>query len=516
MRRKLLLADDSITVQRVIELTFSDEGLDIVTVGDGAQAIARLQQDRPDIVLADLNMPGADGYAVAEHVKRGSDLVEHTRVVLLTGAFEPVDQDRARGLGVDGVLAKPFEPHVAIELVRQLLDQAPLAPPRGEGESDWTAGVPAPAAAGSNWGEDAGAAPVTAVAAGYPFEPGTATARSTPAELDDYFKRLDEALTNAGLTASPAVRDMLAETQTIQGGGGARMHERAAAVGSTVDEDKRQMSGTPSTGPTNVTLVDAFSALLAAEQVSGPTGGTNLEFWARSSAPTSEAPAESSRVEVVVENASPAEDASSDATTFEATSDAAAADVADEQAADSSAAFSEASGADDHDEVSTFVESSFTDETSPVSANTYSARAVSAGVSSADTVSAGAVSAGAASSSMTSASAASASMLSASAAVADDDRAVEAAVAHAGGPAEVHTVPESEAAAASAAPAVAAPPSIDAAQIEAQIEVIVRRVVEEMSDRIVREIIQVKVLDVAERLVREEIERIKASAADEA
>jgi CheY-like chemotaxis protein len=320
MRRKLLLADDSITVQRVIELTFSEEGLDIVTVGDGAQAIERLQQDRPDIVLADLDMPGPNGYAVAEHVKRGSDLVDHTRVVLLTTAFEPVDQDRARGLGVDGVLAKPFEPQVAIELVRQLLEQAPLSPPRldppVETVSDWTALTDATQETPrSDWGEEAAGGeadetPVTAVSAGYPFEPGTATARSTPAELDDYFQRLDEALTSAGLTASPAVRNMLAETKGPEGG--ARATERAASVGSTVEEEKSQSSGTPSTGGTNVTLVDAFSALLAAEQVSGPAG-TNLEFWAPSTSTpqaASAAPAESGRVEVVVENARPFEDRS--------------------------------------------------------------------------------------------------------------------------------------------------------------------------------------------------------------
>ncbi len=163
MRQKLLLADDSITVQRVIELTFSDEGLDIVTVGDGAQAIEHLRRDRADIVLADLNMPNVDGYAVAEHVKRTPDLVARTRVVLLTGAFEPVDQDRAQKLGVDGILAKPFEPQVAIELVRQLLAQPPLSPPRTvtaavaavASPSDWAVDVSARAGRG---GRDNGAA----------------------------------------------------------------------------------------------------------------------------------------------------------------------------------------------------------------------------------------------------------------------------------------------------------------------------------------------------------------------
>ncbi len=288
MRQKLLLADDSITVQRVIELTFADEGLDIVTVGDGAQAIEHLRRDRADIMLADLNMPNVDGYAVAEHVKRTPDLVATTRVVLLTGAFEPVDRERAQKLGVDGILAKPFEPQVAIELVRQLLAQPPLSPPRTV-----TAVVAAVAVASpSDWAVDvsarSGAESKPALAAGYPFEPGApATARSTPAELDDYFKRLDEALASAGLKASPAVRDMLAESKepgtaaeagaegakasTAAGGTGARESgARDAQAGRPVGaEEERLMSGVPPRGPGKVTLVDAFSALLAAEQGDG-------------------------------------------------------------------------------------------------------------------------------------------------------------------------------------------------------------------------------------------------------
>ena len=169
MRQKLLLADDSITVQRVIELTFADEGLDIVTVGDGAQAIEHLRHDRADIVLADLNMPNVDGYAVAEHVKRTPDLVAQTRVVLLTGAFEPVDRDRAQKIGVDGILAKPFEPQVAIELVRQLLEQPPLAPPRivtpvvaaVSSPSDWTVDISARSGGKDGVTASAGTSPAT-------------------------------------------------------------------------------------------------------------------------------------------------------------------------------------------------------------------------------------------------------------------------------------------------------------------------------------------------------------------
>jgi CheY-like chemotaxis protein len=68
MTHKLLLADDSVTIQRVIELTFADEGIEVVSVGNGQQAIDRIASERPDIVLADASMPERDGYEVAAFV----------------------------------------------------------------------------------------------------------------------------------------------------------------------------------------------------------------------------------------------------------------------------------------------------------------------------------------------------------------------------------------------------------------------------------------------------------------
>ncbi len=95
MSYKLLLADDSVTIQRVIELTFSGEDITIVTVGDGEQAIARIPIEKPDIVLADIGMPKRSGYDVAAFVKQHPEL-SHIPVLLLAGAFEPVDEARAK------------------------------------------------------------------------------------------------------------------------------------------------------------------------------------------------------------------------------------------------------------------------------------------------------------------------------------------------------------------------------------------------------------------------------------
>src|ERR687895_869693 len=98
---KLLLADDSVTIQRVIELTFADEDVQVLTAGDGEQAIASIQTERPDIVLADIGMPKRSGYDVAAFVKGHPDF-RHVPVLLLAGAFEPVDEAKAEQVGCNG------------------------------------------------------------------------------------------------------------------------------------------------------------------------------------------------------------------------------------------------------------------------------------------------------------------------------------------------------------------------------------------------------------------------------
>jgi CheY-like chemotaxis protein len=174
----LLLADDSLTIQRVIELTFADEDIEVTAVSDGEQAIQRLEAAPPDIVLADIGMPGRNGYEVAQYIKRSPRLA-HIPVVLLTGAFEPVDQARASEAGCDGVLAKPFEPQLVIGRVKDLLAR------------------PRPAAPAAASAEPPALSTETPVAT-------PETAAAAPVSLDSYFDRLDAAFSNLSTPLAPA------------------------------------------------------------------------------------------------------------------------------------------------------------------------------------------------------------------------------------------------------------------------------------------------------------------------
>ena len=121
MRHKLLLADDSAAIQQVIRLAFDGENIDVVVVDDGANAIAAVERESPDIVLADVNLPGTDGYDLAACIRHDAANAS-LPVVLLAGAFEPVDRARANAVGCRDILVKPFAPRDLVTRVKTLLD----------------------------------------------------------------------------------------------------------------------------------------------------------------------------------------------------------------------------------------------------------------------------------------------------------------------------------------------------------------------------------------------------------
>jgi CheY-like chemotaxis protein len=227
MSYTLLLADDSVTVQRVIELTFADEGFKVVSFSDGDEVVGYLGAgNRPDVILADTTMPARDGYDVAAWV-RGQASLSEVPVVLMTGAFEPIDDRRAEACQADAVLVKPFEPQQVVSLVKRMLggergdSLGEFAPPRP--------GVPVPAA------ESAAT-----------LAPG----------LDTYASRLDQHLAARQGRATLARVEPPAPVDP----------ERAPADDAPDVADAGEDAGTPAA----VSLASAFSALLAEERGEGP------------------------------------------------------------------------------------------------------------------------------------------------------------------------------------------------------------------------------------------------------
>jgi CheY-like chemotaxis protein len=136
--RKLLLADDSITIQKVVALTFADEGVEVLSVSNGRDAIDQLAQFQPDIALVDVFMPQVSGYEVCEYIKQNEQL-RHIPVMLLVGSFEPFDEAEARRVGADDTLTKPFQS------IRNLIDKVgSLVSARPAEEQIPTAELPQP------------------------------------------------------------------------------------------------------------------------------------------------------------------------------------------------------------------------------------------------------------------------------------------------------------------------------------------------------------------------------------
>jgi CheY-like chemotaxis protein len=122
---KILVADDNANIQRMVVLAFEERGIQVVTVGNGEAAVRRIPDLNPDLVLADIFMPVRNGYEVCEFVKK-DERFSHVPVILLVGAFDPLDEKEARRVGADGVLKKPFvPPDPLIAMVMSALEKNP-------------------------------------------------------------------------------------------------------------------------------------------------------------------------------------------------------------------------------------------------------------------------------------------------------------------------------------------------------------------------------------------------------
>ena len=118
---RILVADDNSNIQKMVALALKDEGIDVVAVGNGEAAMRKIPDLRPDLVLADIFMPVRNGYEVCEFVKNDSRFMS-TPVVLLVGAFDPLDEQETQRVRADGVLKKPFvPPDPLINMVKALL-----------------------------------------------------------------------------------------------------------------------------------------------------------------------------------------------------------------------------------------------------------------------------------------------------------------------------------------------------------------------------------------------------------
>jgi CheY-like chemotaxis protein len=120
MGARILVADDSVTIQKVVELTFSKEDFVLTQARNGDEAIRKAKEMRPDLILLDLVMPDMNGYDVCAAL-RSEPALRSVPIILLAGTFESFDQQRGTQAGASDFVTKPFESQVLVGKVKQLL-----------------------------------------------------------------------------------------------------------------------------------------------------------------------------------------------------------------------------------------------------------------------------------------------------------------------------------------------------------------------------------------------------------
>jgi CheY-like chemotaxis protein len=229
MGKTLLLADDSVTIQKVVGISFASEDISLVTVDNGDDAIARARALRPDVILADVVMPGKSGYEVCEAIN-ADPVLRHIPVLLLTGTFEAFDAERAARAGAAGHISKPFEAQALVERVKRLLANAP---------------APASAAPARAPQDAAPASPRPPIPAAQPAPraplamPAPAAPRAAADEAFDFLDESPPAKPARAATAESKLTDPQLSDQALDFDGG----DSAFAFG---DDDLTSASGTSS------------------------------------------------------------------------------------------------------------------------------------------------------------------------------------------------------------------------------------------------------------------------------
>ena len=128
-RKRILVADDEVYVLHILEFTLTMEGYETLTASDGEEALRRIEQDRPDLVVLDTMMPVLDGYEVLRRIRADAETAI-LPVILLSVKGRPIDRETGLELGADDYIVKPFSPRRLLERIQYLLEQRRLASAR--------------------------------------------------------------------------------------------------------------------------------------------------------------------------------------------------------------------------------------------------------------------------------------------------------------------------------------------------------------------------------------------------
>ena len=137
MSKRILLCDDEIHILRAAEFKFKRAGYDVVLAGDGEEGWQAIQQQMPDIVVTDCQMPRLSGLGLAERIKN-DPATRHLPVIMLSGkGFELSPQEIQEKYGIRGLIGKPFSPRDLFQQVETLLAGGEMVAANLHDASQW-------------------------------------------------------------------------------------------------------------------------------------------------------------------------------------------------------------------------------------------------------------------------------------------------------------------------------------------------------------------------------------------
>jgi CheY-like chemotaxis protein len=158
----ILVADDSVTMRRILEVTFQGEDAQVTSVDSGEAAVRKAAELTPDVVFADLSLSGMDGYSIASAIKSAPGL-EKTAVVVMASQKHPYDEDKGKAAGVDDHILKPFDTQLVIDRVKQVLAKPRVMPTAGKVAAAAPAASPVGSPQAANQQGRVGAKTITAI-----------------------------------------------------------------------------------------------------------------------------------------------------------------------------------------------------------------------------------------------------------------------------------------------------------------------------------------------------------------
>jgi two-component system alkaline phosphatase synthesis response regulator PhoP len=123
MPKKIMVVDDEPYIARVIKFKLEQEGYTVISANDGITGLNKIKEEKPDLVLLDVMMPGMSGYEVCQKIKGDAELAG-IPVVILTAKGQERDREQGFSMGASDYITKPFSPNRLLELVKSIIGEA--------------------------------------------------------------------------------------------------------------------------------------------------------------------------------------------------------------------------------------------------------------------------------------------------------------------------------------------------------------------------------------------------------